>query len=101
MDTSVTSIDTTRFPHLSGNVSWMTAGADDNRPFLVFVPSAVHENSPMMVAIHGIKEDVNQIANAFIPYAERHGIILIAPLFSRKIYFDYMRLVCSRPRADL
>jgi pimeloyl-ACP methyl ester carboxylesterase len=72
-----------------------TAGGDERRPYFLYVPSNCRPNSPVFIAVHGIQGDALGMAHSFVPLAERMGCVLIAPLFSREIYFDYMRLACD------
>jgi poly(3-hydroxybutyrate) depolymerase len=56
-----------------------------------------------MVSIHGISRNAREQAEAFVTLAERHNLLLIAPLFGADRFTDYQRLgrAGKGPRADL
>lgn len=85
----------TQLLRAGSRLSRHTAGGDKRRPYFLYVPSNCRPNSPVFIAVHGIQCDALRMAHSFVPLAERMGCLLIAPLFSRVIYFDYMRLACD------
>ncbi|PRX46925.1 esterase/PHB depolymerase [Prauserella shujinwangii] len=36
---------------------------------------------PVLVAVHGTGRDVGELREGFVPFAERHGVIVVTPLF--------------------
>ncbi len=86
---------TTQLLKKRGRLSQINAGGDNQRPYILYVPDSCHANSPVLIATHGIRCDALEIVQEFKPFAERMGCVVVAPIFSRDIYFDYMRLACD------
>ena len=84
-----------QLPRIGNRLRRFTVGGDDSRPYFLYVPGTCRPNSPIFVAMHGILCDALEMAGLFVPFAERTGCVLVTPLFSRNIYFDYMRLACD------
>ena len=61
-------------------------------PYYLYLPGNINETTSIFVAIHGYKRNVEDHAKSFAPYAEKHGFVLVAPLFSKKKFRDYQRL---------
>ncbi len=66
-------------------------------------PSRLDRTAPLLVCVHGISRNVDEIVRAFAPYTARRGAILLAPRFGEHDYPDYQRLgrLGRGPRADL
>ena len=92
---NTTSTVTTQLLKTRGRLSQINAGGDNQRPYILYVPDSCHANSPVLIAVHGIRCDALEIVQGFEPLAERMGCVVVAPVFSRDIYFDYMRLACD------
>lgn len=60
--------------------------------YFVYVPTTATAESPLLVAIHGIERMALQHAVRFSALAERHGAIVVAPLFSKTRTPRYQRL---------
>jgi len=55
----------------------------------------------VFVSVHGISRNAKRHACLFSKYAERYGIILIAPLFDKKHHANYQRFGRSELRSDI
>lgn len=65
---------------------------DPEQEYFVYVPSAGGQGSPLFVAVHGVARNASEQARLFAPYAERLGVVLVAPAFSGDQHDDYQRL---------
>ena len=54
-----------------------------------FTPKKVKD---VLVLIHGISRNAEELVNVFSEYAEKQGVALIAPVFSKEYASDYQRL---------
>ncbi|MGH0037185.1 MAG: hypothetical protein ACQGVK_19345 [Myxococcota bacterium] len=68
----------------------------------LYVPSRIRRGAPRLVLVHGISRNAREHVEAFAPFAEERGWLLIAPRFDPTTYGDYQRLGrCGRgARAD-
>ena len=80
-------------PIHSGVILDRILGDTTRQHYLLYVPkkSSV-ANMPIFVTVHGISRNAREHAKRFAPFAERYGVILIAPVFSQKSFPDYQRL---------
>jgi pimeloyl-ACP methyl ester carboxylesterase len=76
---------------------------DPKQEYFLYVPSRARRGSALFVTVHGISRNVEEHATLFAPYAEKHGVVLVAPFFTRDRNPGYQRLGrdSSRRRADL
>jgi len=71
--------------------------------YYLYIPRSMRKSAPLMVSIHGVSRNARQHARMLSSMAEQYGVILLAPLFSKKQFPDYQRLgrLGRGPRADL
>jgi len=71
--------------------------------YYLYVPRFAGKRPPLMVSVHGISRNARQHAELLSSMAERYGVVLLAPLFSKKRFPDYQRLgrLGRGPRSDL
>ena len=71
--------------------------------YYLYIPRSAGESPPLMVSVHGVSRNARQHARLLSSMAERYGVVLLAPLFSKKQFPDYQRLGClgHGPRSDL
>ena len=60
--------------------------------YFIYVPRSATTNSPLLVTIHGIDRLALQHAVRFSALAEKHGFIVLAPMFSKARIPRYQRL---------
>ena len=60
--------------------------------YFLYVPQHGGVNAPIFVTVHGISRNAREHAESFASFAERHGVVLIAPYFSLERFPDYQRL---------
>jgi len=68
--------------------------------YFLFLPAQHGPHSRVLAAIHGISRNVQELLAAFIPYAQLHGVVLLAPLFTGKDCTAYQRLGGRGQRSD-
>lgn len=49
-------------------------------------------NRPIFVSVHGVSLNYQEHAQKFMPYAEKYGVVLVAPYFPEPPFDDYQRL---------
>lgn len=74
-----------------------------SREYYVYVPTTVGQDASMTVLVHGISCNAAEQLLRFVDEAERHGSILVAPLFERTKYGKYQQVIDPKLgiRADL
>lgn len=60
--------------------------------YLLYVPAGAGAGAPVFVTVHGISRNFVEHATLFAPYAERYGVVLVAPCFNVGTHDDYQRL---------
>ena len=53
-------------------------------PVRLFVPGAVDDDTPIVIVIHGASRDAERYYNDWRAEAEKHGLIVVVPYFSRE-----------------
>lgn len=76
----------------AGVVLARTLAYDPNQEYFLYVPRTGGAGAPVFVTVHGINRNAKEHAHVFAPMAERHGVVLIAPLFPEERFRDYQRL---------
>ena len=75
---------------ISGLRAHQSQGAELD--YFIYVPRTATTNSPLLVTIHGIERMALQHAVRFSALAEKHGFIVLAPMFSKVRIPRYQRL---------
>ncbi len=60
--------------------------------YYLYLPSQLKQPARFFVTVHGISRNAREHAKRFANYAEQAGVILIAPIFKRKVFPGYQRL---------
>lgn len=68
--------------------------------YYLYLPTQLASGAPIFISVHGISRNAFAHANAYAPYAEQYGVILIAPYFCAKDYAGYQRLKEQGKRAS-
>ena len=86
-----------------GTVEKMRLIHDPQQAYYIFVPNTGGKNRSVFISVHGVRRRAKDHANEFAGFAERHGVVLVAPLFPKNRFSDYQRLGKSRKsaRSDL
>lgn len=77
---------------ISGRLLRRVAAARPELPYLLYVPRRRPLSPRLFVAVHGISRNADEHAARFSALAERFGVVLVAPVFSRELFPDYQRL---------
>ncbi len=80
-------------PH--GRILHRTLSKDSRQEYLLYVPHRAGRGAPILVTVHGISRNVEEHAKLFAPYAEEHGVVLVAPFFTSQRNEGYQRLTKS------
>ncbi len=73
---------------------------EEGIPYYLYVPSRVDPKALPLVAVHGISRGAEEHLEAFAPWAERSGRVLVAPLFSEAQCRRYQKVIVDRCQAD-
>ena len=61
-------------------------------PYFVYRPNPPTQHHRVLVAVHGISRKPAELVEAFIPHAEKYGVVLVAPLFDEDDFRGFQRL---------
>src|SRR5262245_61554428 len=75
-----------------GQVLQRAVRADPSLEYRVYVPGRGGRDAPIFVTVHGVSRNVDEHAGLFAPFAERYGVVLIAPSFTAQGHHGYQRL---------
>jgi len=76
----------------SGKVLKRRVRDDSVLKYFIYVPKSYRACASQFVSIHGISRNAREHAELFAPLAEQYGVVLVAPIFSRRHFGDYQRL---------
>lgn len=79
-------------PPLPGQVERRFLDNDSGLPYFVYVPTGGGAGTQILVSVHGISRNAHEQARMFAPFAERSGVVIVAPLFTPARFPDYQRL---------
>jgi poly(3-hydroxybutyrate) depolymerase len=82
----------------SGVVLDRTSNQDDDQQYFLYIPRKRGASASVFISVHGISGNAHEHATQFSPFAERYGVVLIAPLFPRERFPDYQRLARCLPQ---
>lgn len=85
-----------------GKVQIRHLWGDSSLRYFLYVPRKLRQTAFQYVSVHGISRNAGEHARLFAPLADQYGVVLVAPLLSRRDYGDYQRLgrTGSGRRAD-
>lgn len=86
-----------------GEIVRRSLKGDPSLHFDLYVPRSLKDHAPILVAVHGISVNSRECVQAFQPFAEERGVVVVAPRFESPTFRDYQRLGRSHlgERADL
>ena len=86
-----------------GKIYHRTIDGISQMDYIVYIPKERDDETKIMYTIHGISRNALEHIKGFIPQAERHGTVLIAPLFLKTPFPRYQQLGTSvnQERADM
>lgn len=99
--TMATSIVPRSKPMERGVVLQRTLQTDSHQKYFLYVPRQGGNTAKIFITVHGISRNVRQHAKEFAAYAERYGVVMIAPYFPADRFPDYQRLGRKGNRADI
>jgi hypothetical protein len=86
---------------LSGTIVARRLIGDPKQIYYLYVPRKGYRD--VFITVHGVKRMAKEHAVEFAPFAERYGVVLIAPVFPKDRFCDYQRLGSKKNsvRADV
>ena len=75
--------------------------SDLQQSYFLYIPQRIEDHAKIFVTVHGISRNAKQHARKFAAFAEKYGVILIAPYFPEDQFPDYQRLGRKGKRADI
>ncbi|MDV6340268.1 hypothetical protein R2103_00590 [Nitrosomonas sp. Is24] len=88
-------------PMERGVVLQRTLQTDSRQKYFLYVPRQGGNGAKIFITVHGISRNVRQHAKEFAAYAEKYGVVMIAPYFPADRFPDYQRLGRKGNRADI
>jgi poly(3-hydroxybutyrate) depolymerase len=87
----------------TGKVLKRRLTGNPGQTYYLYIPRSMRKSAPLMISIHGVSRNARQHARMLSTMAEQYGVILLAPLFRKKVFPDYQRLgrLGRGPRSDL
>lgn len=87
----------------SGKLVFATAPGKPLREYYYYIPASAGPGSELLVLVHGITRNAAEYISRFRDAADAHGLILVAPLFTKRRFGQYQQVVAGRRRirADL
>lgn len=77
---------------LPGRIEHCALESDASLQYVMYVPSRGGTGAPILVTVHGISRNAAEQVSMFAPYAERAGVVLVAPLYEHARFPRYQRL---------
>jgi pimeloyl-ACP methyl ester carboxylesterase len=84
--------DTQAAPLVRGQVLARRIGEDAAQAYFLYIPHQLESGARLFVTVHGISRNAAEHAARFAPFAEKYGVVLVAPLFPADRFPDYQRL---------
>jgi len=86
-----------------GKIYRRTIDGMSQMDYFIYRPASNPDGSKILYTIHGISRNAEEHIQRFIVQAERHGVTIVAPLFTKDHFPRYQRLGTSaqRERADM
>ncbi|HEB86969.1 MAG TPA: hypothetical protein ENI68_08150 [Gammaproteobacteria bacterium] len=75
-----------------GKVLKRRVSGDSVLKYFIYVPKNRSTCPSQFVSVHGISRNAREHAERFASLAEQYGVVLVAPIFSRRHFGDYQRL---------
>jgi len=75
-----------------GKVHKRHVRGDSELRYFIYVPKNHSTCTSQFVSVHGISRNAREHAELFAPLAEQYGVVLAAPVFSKRYFDDYQRL---------
>src|SRR5210317_713755 len=86
-----------------GTVHRRTIDGMSQLEYFVYIPNSHRDDGKILYTIHGISRNAAEHIQGFVPQAERHGTVLVGPLFRKENFPRYQRLGTNvqQERADM
>lgn len=86
-----------------GKIHRLSIAGMSQMVYYIYIPETNPDRNKVLYSIHGISRNAEEHIERFIGQAERHGVTLVAPLFTKELFPRYQRLGTSAQleRADM
>lgn len=87
----------------TGKIHHRTIEGMSQMEYFIYIPEVNPDSNKVLYSIHGISRNAEEHVQRFIAQAERHGVTIVAPLFTKAHFPRYQRLGTSTQleRADM
>jgi len=76
----------------TGTVNELRQPVEPSLGYYLYAPDNSTLDTPVLVVVHGISRDAKEQIELFRDYADRNGVVLIAPRYTENNYPDFQRL---------
>lgn len=85
-----------------GRIEFRTLAGRPDREWFSYHPASAGSSPPILVFVHGISRRAAEYAYRLRDEADRHGVVIVAPLFRKQAYGQYQQVVdpATGVRAD-
>jgi pimeloyl-ACP methyl ester carboxylesterase len=96
-------ISESRDCHADGRSVVLESKSAPHLTYHLLLPRERHPDGRVLVSIHGVSRNAEEHIELLRPLADRHGVLLVAPVFAADRFRDFQRLGRKGrgPRADL
>lgn len=81
-----------QIPLERGVILHRTLVSDPRQEYFLYLPRKGGNGAKIFVTVHGTSRNAEEHARGFAPFAERYGVVVIAPYFPAQRFPDYQRL---------
>ena len=75
-----------------GTIQHRTIDGMSQLEYFVYIPESYRDDGKILYTIHGISRNAAEHVRGFVAQAERHGTVLVGPLFLKENFPRYQRL---------
>ncbi len=83
-----------------GQMQILQTSSDPDQDYYLYVPSSVKPGAQIFVTVHGISRNALEHALLYQPFAEKYGVVLVAPYFLNDSY-QQLQTAQGEWRSDL
>ncbi len=86
-----------------GTIHHRTIDGMSQLEYFLYIPETYQDDGKILYTIHGISRNAEEHIRGFVAQAERHGAVLVAPLFRKENFPRYQQLGTNvqQERADM
>ncbi|MDF2724102.1 MAG: hypothetical protein K0Q59_3777 [Paenibacillus sp.] len=77
---------------MNGELMERTLPKHPEQSYFLYAPTQMGQDAKLLVSVHGLGRDARSHAQQLVPWAERYGVVLLAPYFPADRFPDYQFL---------